>query len=586
MADIIKKREDMYAKQLAQAKQRSAQGVASLEMGNRIAQASAAGSPVRISGPSASTPAGYNEFQSGNDARAANGQLPLGDANAVRAEANVARQNIVPSDAIGRAKMAAAAPYGGGNEYVQPSDTWINGNRKAAAQMASGVNQQLQMQRQEMGTNQSTSLTQMVSQLDPSIRKDAERARQWRIMTPQQRREEVDRLAIEQDARTAGAMAATTPEDIQSYGRTLADASGTFIDSFGRSSPMYSPETQIRIRGYQREMEKEAADMLSGYDKTKWRSEKDMYDAIAALPSTQKAGEFGKAIAFNIVRKYSTPQMKAQIEAEDRNQKAFEQTFTAKAAEEIVQRMAQEGKVDPAYAKGYKFTNEGSKEFATQIWLNRDNDPRAGQIVNEIMAKAPVMWAEINGRVEQDPAHQARREEMANQRAAQAKAISDEQKAAAEQQKAEAIRAEKVRAGEAEVAAKKAANPNYQGFVNPIDGNVVDIAVPPTPEERAQTPEQRFLSNKRMRQAKSDLVDLEDAVPVLARFFEMEGDPYANAEAEIARLQTIDADNGAGNDEIANIRRAISVLRQYGKTKEEITDAVAEMEDILGGWKQ
>ena len=296
------------------------------------------------------------------------------------------------------------------------------------APSTASTNQQLQMQRQEMGTNQSTSLTQMASQLDPSIRKDAERARQWRIMTPQQRREEVDRLAIEQDARTAGAMAATTPEDIQSYSRTLADASGTFIDSFGRSSPMYSPETQIRIRGYQREIEKEAADMLSGYDKTKWRSEKDMYDAIAALPSTQKAGEFGKAIAFNIVRKYSTPQMKAQMEAEDRNQKAFEQTFTAKAAEEIVQRMAQEGQVDPAYAQGYKFTNEGSKEFATQIWLNRDKDPRAGQIVNEIMANAPVMWAEINGRVEQDPAHQARREEMANQRAAQAKADAEKQK--------------------------------------------------------------------------------------------------------------------------------------------------------------
>lgn len=307
------------------------------------------------------------------------------------------------------------------------------------APTTAATNQQLQMQRQEMGTNQGTSLTQMASQLDPSIRKDAERAREWRIMSPQQRREEVDRLGMEQDARIAGQASTGTWEDRQKYARSLADPTGMFIDSYGRESPMYSPETAERIRSHQRKIEPAIARMMSSYDRTKWDGPQAYLDAVSALPEVIEAGEFGKAIAFNIGRKYGTPTMKAQMEANDRNQKLFEQTFTAKAAEEIVQRMAQEGQVSPEYAKGYKFTNDGSKEFATQIWLNRDSDPRAGQIVNEIMANAPVMWMEDGGRVVQDPAHQERRRMMLEDRQNQAK------EQAAKQEREAAIRAEQIK---------------------------------------------------------------------------------------------------------------------------------------------
>jgi len=354
-------------------------------------------------------------------ARAAAGQMPQGDANAAQAAANVARSAgggaMIDSNALGNARMSGAMANTGANAFVQPQDAQMNRARAFASRGAAGTNQQIQQARNEMGTN-NTSLTQMAARLDPAIKMDAERAREWRIMAPQQRRAEVDRMAIEQDARMADRAAQMTSEDIQGYGRTLADASGTFVDSYGRSNPMYAPDTQIRIRNAQREIEKEWAGALSGYDKTKWQSPQDMYDAISALPSVQKAGEFGRSIAFNIVRKYSTPQMKAQMEAEDRNQKAFEQTFTSKAAEEIVQRMAQEGQVSPEYAQGYKFTNDGSREFATQIWLNRDKDPRAGQIVNEIMANAPVMWEERDGRVVPSEAHNAMRQEAANRNGA------------------------------------------------------------------------------------------------------------------------------------------------------------------------
>lgn len=334
---------------------------------------------------------------------------------------------MIPPDKVGQARMLGSMPnHGSLTPFKQPADTWIQRSRDFTQSRVGGTNQQLQMHRNEMGTTD-TSLTQMAAQLDPSIRQDAERARQWRIMSPQQRRDEVDRLAMEQDARTADQLFAGTWEDIQKYARSLADPTGMFIDSYGRENPMYSPGTAERIRGYQRKIESAIARMMSSYDRTKWDSPQAFLDAVSALPEVIEAGEFGKSIVFNIVRKYATPTMRAQMEAEDRNMKLFEQAGTKKALEEIVQKMAQEGQVNPKYANGYRLTNDGTKELLRQVWLNKDNDPRAGYIVNEIMANAPVMWMEEGGRVVQDPAHEERRRVMLEQRNQQAAAAANEE---------------------------------------------------------------------------------------------------------------------------------------------------------------
>lgn len=336
---------------------------------------------------------------------------PIASASTAPVAAPVAAPAQYTPTPIQRASVSMPAD----RAFRSPADRSMNQARAWAAQQSVGVNQQLQMHRNEMGTTD-TSLTQMAAQLDPSIRQDAERARQWRIMSPQQRRDEVDRLAMEQDARTADQLFAGTWEDIQKYARSLADPTGMFIDSYGRENPMYSPGTAERIRGYQRKIESAIARMMSSYDRTKWDSPQAFLDAVSALPEVIEAGEFGKSIVFNIVRKYATPTMRAQMEAEDRNMKLFEQAGTKKALEEIVQKMAQEGRVNPKYANGYRLTNDGTKELLRQVWLNKDNDPRAGYIVNEIMANAPVRWMEEGGRVVKDPAHQERRRVMLEQR--------------------------------------------------------------------------------------------------------------------------------------------------------------------------
>lgn len=520
-------------------------------------------------------------------ARQRAGQAPLGDANAARAAANIARSPdsgaMIPSEKVGQANMLASMPNQGSiTPFEQPSDTWIQRSRDFTQSRVGGTNQQLQMQRQEMGTNQSSTLSQQVAQLDPSIRKDAERAREWRIMSPQQRREEVDRLGMEQDARIAGQASTGTWEDRQKYARSLADPAGMFIDSYGRESPMYSPETAERIRSHQRKIEPAVARMMSSYDRTKWDGPQAYLDAASALPEVIEAGEFGKSIVFNIGRKYGTPTMKAQMEAEDRNMKLFEQAGTKKALEEIVQKMAQAGQVSPEYANGYRLTNDGTKELLRQVWLNKDNDPRAGQIVNEIMANAPVMWAEEGGRVVQDPAHQERRRMMIEQQGQQAKAQADEQKATAEQQKADAMRAEKVRAGEAEVAARKQTNPNYQGFVNPVDGKVVDITPPPTPEETAQaqlTRRQRLGNIADSANARERLSSVQRSAKLAWQYIPSAENPNPpSIDAEIARLQEVEPDSPL----IGELAKARDELFKYGATQEEVADAIAELEDIIG----
>lgn len=343
------------------------------------------------------------------------------------------------------------------------------------APTTAATNQQLQMQRQEMGTN-NTSLTQMASKIDPSIRRDAERAREWRIMSPQQRREEVDRLAMEQDAGIAKTASSGTWEDRDKYARSLADPTGMFIDSYGRENPMYSPGTADRIRNYQRKIEPAIARMMSSYDRTKWDSPQAYLDAASALPEVIEAGEFGKAIVFNIGRKYATPQMRAQMEAEDRNQKLFKDWMVSRGAEELAKAQEQNG--------GFRFTNDGTEDVATQIALNRDKDLASGQIWRKFLEETPQVYTAMDGKVQIDQAHNAKYVESRRK-------MENEQQLAVQESKAKQAQSEKT--AQAVAASKKKAEvlnarAGYEQYVvNEVDGKLIDTKqVAEKPQERSQ----------------------------------------------------------------------------------------------------
>ena len=401
---------------------------------------------------------------------------------------------MIPSEKVGQANMLASMPnHGSLTPFEQPADAWIQRSRDFTQSRVGGTNQQLQMQRQEMGTNQSTSLTQMASQIDPSIRRDAERAREWRIMSPQQRREEVDRLAMEQDAGIAKTASSGTWEDRDKYARSLADPTGMFIDSYGRENPMYSPGTADRIRNYQRKIEPAIARMMSSYDRTKWDSPQAYLDAASALPEVIEAGEFGKAIVFNIGRKYASPQIRAQMDAEDRNQKLLRDWMVSRGAEEIAKAQEQNG--------GFRFTNDGTGDLATQIALNRDKDLASGQIWRQFLAETPQIYTAMDGKVVVDQAQAAKFNEAAKQKEmAEQRTFSEMQ---AKQKQADQL-AEKVLASKEHVAqVERATGQVGRLVVNEKDGSIIDIQQYAEKKAKDMTPREKIAATDELMKAKA-----------------------------------------------------------------------------------
>lgn len=285
---------------------------------------------------------------------------------------------------------------------------------------AQAANQQLEAARAGMGANRARSnarLTDMVEQVDPRIREDANLRREWRMMTPQQRKEHIGLKKLEMDARRAeDAAAGATWEDIDKMSRSFADATGTAMDSYGNS--FYTPDQQMFIREQRRNIDRAASEMFSQADRSAWRTPQDMYQAIASLPEVQQAGPFGQAYAFNIMRRYATPQLRAQMEAEDRNQGLFTEWFNSKTEAEIAE-MQQ--------ASGMRMTADGSKDFAAELYLNRDKDIGAGSIYQQFLSESPQVFTAIDGRVQVDPAQKGRFEQAQAQRKAKSDANAKEE---------------------------------------------------------------------------------------------------------------------------------------------------------------
>ena len=285
---------------------------------------------------------------------------------------------------------------------------------------AQAANQQLEAARAGMGANRARSnarLTDMAEQVDPRIREDANLRREWRMMTPQQRKEYIGLKKLEMDARGAeDAVAGATWEDIDKMSRSFADATGTAMDSYGNS--FYTPDQQMFIREQRRNIDRAAGEMFSQADRSAWRTPQDMYQAIASLPEVQQAGPFGQAYAFNIMRRYATPQLRAQMEAEDRNQGLFTEWFNSKTEAEIAE-MQQ--------ASGMRMTADGSKDFAAELFLNRDKDIGAGSIYQRFLSESPQVFTAINGRVQVDPVQKGRFEQAQAQRKAESDAAAKEE---------------------------------------------------------------------------------------------------------------------------------------------------------------
>ena len=420
---------------------------------------------------------------------------------------------------------------------------------------AQAANQQLEAARAGMGANRARSnarLTDMAEQVDPRIREDANLRRKWRMMTPQQRKEYIGLKKLEMDARGAeDAAAGATWEDIDKMSRSFADATGTAMDSYGNS--FYTPEQQMFIREQRRNIDRAASEMFSQADRSAWRTPQDMYQAIASLPEVQQAGPFGQAYAFNIMRRYATPQLRAQMEAEDRNQGLFTEWMVSRGADEIASAQDQAG--------GFRFTNDGTGDIATQIFLNRDKDLASGQIWRQFLAETPQIYTAIDGRVQVDPAQKVRFEQAQAQASEQAKA---ESKQAEEQAKTQAL---------VEEAAQREQISGVKHYV--LGGKIV----PETELKRlGQEPERQQLPraavDRAYSQARQDAQKYESALQL------QQSDPqeyFANAVQSALSVLTPEERN-------AEIPRLLEIAKTRELTKEDFGeygnfDAFKEMID-------
>ena len=419
---------------------------------------------------------------------------------------------------------------------------------------AQAANQQLEAARAGMGANRARSnarLTDMAEQVDPRIREDANLRREWRMMTPQQRKEYIGLKKLEMDARGAeDAVAGATWEDIDKMSRSFADATGTAMDSYGNS--FYTPDQQMFIREQRRNIDRAAGEMFSQADRSAWRTPQDMYQAIASLPEVQQAGPFGQAYAFNIMRRYATPQLRAQMEAEDRNQGLFTEWFNSKTEAEIAE-MQQ--------ASGMRMTADGSKDFAAELFLNRDKDIGAGSIYQRFLSESPQVFTAIDGRVQVDPAQKGRFEQAQAKAQSQAQA---ESKQAEDQAKTQAL---------TEEAAQREQISGVKHYV--LGGKIV----PETELKRlGQEPERQQLpraaADRAYSQARQDAQKYESALQL------QQSDPqeyFANAVQSALSVLTPEERN-------AEIPRLLEIAKTRELTKEDFGeygnfDAFKEMID-------
>lgn len=331
------------------------------------------------------------------------------------------------------------------------------------APTTAATNQQLQVSREGIGANaapMAKSLTQMVQSIDPRIRTQAQERQAWRMMTPQQRREKIGMAKLQQESRTAKDVMDNSPGWEQ-----LADASGTSLDSYGNSEQFYTPDQIEYKRQAMREFDKEWADVLSNVDKTAFADPKAAYQLQGQLPSVKKYGDFLGSYRFNAIRKYATPQMRAQMDAEDRNQKLFKDWMVSRGAEEI-------GKAQEANG-GFGFTNDGTEDLATQIAMNRDKDLAAGQIWRKFLEETPQVYTAMDGKVQIDTAHAARFNEAARQKEIEGqRAYADTQ---AKQKQAEQVAKTVSAARETVAKREQATGERGRWVVNEQDGSIDDL---------------------------------------------------------------------------------------------------------------
>jgi hypothetical protein len=151
-------------------------------------------------------------------------------------------------------------------------------------------------------------------------------------------------------------------------------------------------------------------------------------------------------------------------------------------------------------ASGMRMTADGSKDFAAELFLNRDKDIGAGSIYQRFLSESPQVFTAIDGRVQVDPAQ----EDRFKQAQAQRKAKSD---ANAKEEELRALEEYE----DKRYAAIQQMNPERAAMMikNPITRKYDDLkeyAPNPPEEEKPIPPGTRWTDEKKRKEHQESLV--------------------------------------------------------------------------------
>lgn len=477
---------------------------------------------------------------------------------------------MIPSEKVGQANMLASMPNQGSlTPFEQPADAWIQRSRDFTQSRVGGTNQQLETAREGIGSGRAASnrrLLEKAMQVSPEIRQSAKDRMEWRTMTPEQRRNRIGEKKLEQEAiQVKDRIEKTTSWE------QMADATGTSLDSYGNSEQFYTPDQILYKRQAQREFDKEWADVLSNVDRSAFSSPQDIYQLQEQMPSVQKYGDFLGSYRFNAIRKYASPEIRAQMEADDRNQKNVKSAFLSMTREQIAEMKER---------LGGEYSTMGNEDFITEVWLNRDKDLAAGQVVDEVLGRTGRYTVE-NGRVVLDKSFAAQAEMREEERKARDDEISSE--LAIIRKRKEAFR---------QIDRIREINPERAAQMDVDDaGNLVDyskyVPVPEAPpreltaSERIGRVKTRADANKITNEITSAAKAVQGLIP--------EGSEGENlvelVDAKIAELEELNSsgemkeDGGSYEADITDLKNARNTFIQYGSDLMSLADVIIELEN-------
>lgn len=169
------------------------------------------------------------------------------------------------------------------------------------------------------GTN-SQQIAELLARMSPDRLNAAKYKYELRNMTPLQRRAELERVAMD---RALGVGGPGRVSVLNPTGPTLDDGADAVGAATQQDYAATSPEIQRLQSKARQSFLRELSDGLSTVDKSRFATIGDYDRWIQSLESVKNSGGLIEGTIFNASRRFLTPNMRAQFEANDQNAKSF-----------------------------------------------------------------------------------------------------------------------------------------------------------------------------------------------------------------------------------------------------------------------